>query len=94
MLYAYVKQLIVNGEGKEHIVRIGADGEEALNVKRDFYLADDWHDATEAEYEAQMNSVDAPKAEEAAPAEALVEEAKAEEAKAEEQPAEQPAAES
>ena len=50
MQYAYMKQLIVNGGGKFHVIRIGAGNEEALNVKRDMYLADDWHDATEAEY--------------------------------------------
>lgn len=54
MLYAYMKQLIQNGDGKFHFIRIGAEGEEALNVKRDVYLSDDWQDATEEEYNASL----------------------------------------
>uniref|UniRef100_A0A6H1ZGT1 Uncharacterized protein n=1 Tax=viral metagenome TaxID=1070528 RepID=A0A6H1ZGT1_9ZZZZ len=60
MVNAYMKQLIVNGEGKFHVVRIGAEGEEALAVKRDIYLGDDWQDATVEEYDAQMASVEVP----------------------------------
>lgn len=60
MLYAYVKQLIVEGEGKFNIVRIGAETEEALAVKRDHMLACDFQDATEEEYTAQFAARTAP----------------------------------
>lgn len=56
MLFAYLKKLVEGGEGKFHVIRIGAEGEEALNVKRDMYLSDDWADATEGEYHEQFNA--------------------------------------
>lgn len=65
-MFGYMKQLIVNGGGKFHVIRIGADTPEALEVKRGIYLADDWQEATEAEYNEQM-AVSAPQE---APAEA------------------------
>ncbi len=86
MLYEYMKQLVVNGDGKFHVIRIGAEGQEALDVKRDIYLSDDWQVATQEEYDAQMNSA----AQSEAPAEPAPEaapEAPAEEPKAEEAPA-------
>jgi hypothetical protein len=58
MVEAYLKQLIQNGSGKFTVTRISAEGEEALNVKRDVYLADDWQDATKEEYDAQNAAVD------------------------------------
>lgn len=58
MLYAFLKQLIVNGEGAFHVIRIGAETEEALNAKRDMYLADDWQDATVEDYDAQASEVE------------------------------------
>lgn len=60
MLYAYVKQLIVEGEGKFNVIRIGAETEEALAVKRDHMLAADYQDATEDEYTAQFAERTAP----------------------------------
>lgn len=54
MEYAYVKQLIVNGDGKYHVVKLGADSAQALSIKKDIYMADAWEEATEAEYQAQM----------------------------------------
>lgn len=79
MLYAFMKQLIVDGGGKFTVCRIGAESEEALNVKRDMYLADDWQEATEDEYKSQFEAIgdpdnvvpdEAPEAEQAeAPAE-------------------------
>lgn len=60
MLYAYMKMLIENGEGEFNVVRIGADTEEALAVKRDHMLAADFQDATEEEYTAQFAARTAP----------------------------------
>jgi glucan-binding YG repeat protein len=93
MVEAYLKQLIQNGEGKFHVIRIAAEGQEALNVKRDVYLADDWQDATKEEYDAQMNSASTEQpnvqsepvnAEQPAPAPETAPEAPAEEPKQEE----------
>lgn len=60
MQEAYLKQLIVNGEGKFTVCRIAAETEEALKVKRDIYLADDWQDSSKEEYEAQFGARTAP----------------------------------
>lgn len=60
MFEAYFKQLIVNGDGKFSVVRVAAETEEALGVKRDIYLADDFQDATKEEYEAQFAARTAP----------------------------------
>lgn len=60
MLYEYMKQLVENGEGLFTVCRIGAETEEALNVKRDMYLADDWQVATKDEYDQQFVSVGDP----------------------------------
>lgn len=54
MMYEYLKQLVQDGEGKFTVCRIAAETEEALGVKRDMYLADDWQTATEEEYTAQF----------------------------------------
>ena len=51
-MFGYLKQLKVDGSGEFIVIRIGAESEEALKVKRDFYLADDWSDASQEEYEA------------------------------------------
>ena len=87
MLYEYMKQLVVNGDGKFHVIRIGAEGQEALDVKRDVYLSDDWQVATQEEYDAQVNSVAQPEvAQEVAPEATAAEEApKAPEASASEE---------
>lgn len=58
MVEAYLKQLIQNGNGKFHVTRVTAETQEALDVKRDVYLADDWQDATKEEYDAQNAAVD------------------------------------
>lgn len=54
MMYEYLKQLVQDGEGKFTVCKIGAETEEALGVKRDMYLTDDWQAATEEEYTAQF----------------------------------------
>ena len=55
---AYVKKLIVDGEGKFNVVRLEAETEAELNQKRDAYLAGDYQDATEAEYQAESDERD------------------------------------
>jgi hypothetical protein len=60
MFDAYLKQLVVDGGGAFTVCRISAETEEALKVKRDVYLADDWQDATEEEYRAQFAARTAP----------------------------------
>jgi|CXWL01.1.fsa_nt_gi hypothetical protein len=80
-MYAYMKQLVVDGGGKFSVCKLQAETEEALNVKRDVYLADDWQDATEAEYHQQFAGRTAPV--ESAEDKALGEAPKAEEPKEE-----------
>lgn len=60
MVEAYLKQLVQDGGGKFTVCRISAETEEALNVKRDIYLGDDWQDATKEEYTAQFAERTAP----------------------------------
>lgn len=60
MCEAYMKQLVANGGGKFSVVRLSAETEEALNVKRDIYLGDDFQDATKEDYDAQFTGRTAP----------------------------------
>jgi len=55
---AYMKKLIVDGEGKFNLIRLEAETEAELNQKRDTYLANDYQDATEAEYQAESDERD------------------------------------
>lgn len=97
MFDAYLKQLLVDGGGQFTVCKVSAETEEALKVKRDLYLADDWQDATEEEYRAQFANRTAPVESEADKAlgedqqasEQAADEPKADEAKAEDQAAEQ-----
>lgn len=54
MFEAYMKQLIVDGNGKFTVIRIAAETQEGLDLKRGIYQGDDWQEATEAEYRAQF----------------------------------------
>lgn len=55
---AFVKKLIVDGEGKFNVLRLEAETEAELNQKRDTYLSGDYQDATEAEYQAESDARD------------------------------------
>lgn len=62
---AFVKKLIVDGDGKFNVLRLEAETESELNRVRDTYLSGDYQDATEAEYQAESDERDerqAPKA--------------------------------
>jgi hypothetical protein len=58
MPIAYVKKLIVNGEGKFNVVKLEAETEEGINLKRDEYLANDYQDCPEEDYTAQIEAVE------------------------------------
>lgn len=57
MYEAFMKTLIKNGGGAWHVIRIEAETEEGINLKRDMYLAKAWGDATAEEYDAQEEAV-------------------------------------
>lgn len=57
MYEAYMKTLIKDGGGKWHVIRIAAETEEGLNLKRDIYLAKAWGDSSKEEYDAQLEEV-------------------------------------
>jgi hypothetical protein len=56
MIYKFLKKLVEGGDGEYEFFRIGAIGEEALALKRDFYLAACFEDATEDEWKSQFKS--------------------------------------
>jgi len=58
MPIAYVKKLIKDGEGKFNVVRLEAETEEGINLKRDEYLANDYQDCPEEDYTAQIKAVE------------------------------------
>lgn len=60
MFEAFLKQLIVDGNGAYTVCRIAAETEEGLRLKRETYLADDWQDSSKEEYEAQFANRTAP----------------------------------
>mgnify|MGYP006921300596 CR=1 FL=1 len=60
MFEAFMKQLQDDGSGQFSVVRIAAETEEGLKVKRDIYLGDSFQDATEAEYRSQFAARTAP----------------------------------
>lgn len=54
MFTEYMKTLIQNGGGKFNVIKIEAQTEEGIQLKRDEYMSNDYQVATQEEYDAQV----------------------------------------
>lgn len=58
MFEAFMKTLIKDGEGAMHVIRIDAETDGALTLKKDLYMSRGWAEGSKEEYEGQLAEIE------------------------------------